>query len=159
MSNQPGRTGAKLSAFFHLPGPERARLSQALMLIPLVSFGLKLFGFRRIYRLLDLWAPNPEGAPPAELEQADRIADLVGKAAWQGFYPVTCLPRSLSLLAILRRNKIPARLCIGIRRSDDGIQGHAWVEVGQVSLLESEETIQQFSQIPLTNLNTGIKLD
>lgn len=134
-------------------------LCQALVFIPTVSLGLKFFGFRRVYRLLDRWAPIPGDSSPANLERVHRMADLVGKAAWRGFYPVTCLPRSMSLWALLRRHAIPANLCIGLRKSETGIQGHAWVEVNQTPLLERVDINQEFIQIPLANLKPGIKLD
>jgi len=159
VSNPPGKPANRLSAFLELPGSDRILLSQALILIPMVSLGLKGIGFRRVYRILDRWASIPIVAPPAHLGRVERIADLVGKAAWRGIYPVTCLPRSMSLWAVLRRHAIQANLCIGVRRSEAGIQGHAWVEVNQLPLLERVEINQEFVQIPLASLKPGIKLD
>lgn len=159
MPDHPEKPAIRLSAYFDLPVAERIVISQASVLIPTVSLGLKIFGFRRVYRFLDRWAPILEDSSPAHLERVHRIADLVGKAAWRGFYPVTCLPRSMSLWAVLRRQAIRANLCIGVRRSESGIQGHAWVEVNQIPLLERVEINQEFVQIPLTNLEPGIKLD
>jgi len=159
LSNLSGKPASRLSAFLALPGSDRMLLSQALILIPTVSLGLKVIGFRRVYRILDRWAPIPDDSSPANLGQAHKIADLVGKAAWRGIYPVTCLPRSMSLWAVLRRHAIQANLCIGVRRTEAGIQGHAWVEVDQMPLLERVEINQEFIQIPLANLKPGIKLD
>ncbi len=130
-----------------------------MILIPTVSLGLKVIGFRRVYRMLDRWSPIADDSSPENLDQAHKIADLVGKAAWRGIYPVTCLPRSMSLWAVLRRHAIRANLCIGVRRSEGGIQGHAWVEVNQMPLLERIEINQEFIQIPLASLKPGIKLD
>lgn len=159
MSDHPEKPANRISAFFGLPRSDQLLLCQALVLIPTVSLGLKVFGFRRVYRLLDRWAPIPDESSPVNPDRVHRIADLVGKAAWRGLYPVTCLPRSMSLWAVLRRNLFGANLCIGVRRSEAGIQGHAWVEVNQVPLLERVEIKQEFIQIPLTSLKPGIKLD
>ena len=40
-----------------------------------------------------------------------------------------CLRRSLLLYRFLRRAGLPARLCIGVRRENDALQGHAWIEI------------------------------
>ena len=40
-----------------------------------------------------------------------------------------CLKRSLLLYRFLRVRGIPARFCVGVRRRDNRLEGHAWVEV------------------------------
>jgi hypothetical protein len=154
---QPDKTSSRIASFVNLPGLDRVVLMQALALLPALSVGLKLFGFRRVYQLLSQWAPNPDDNPKVNQEHVERIADLVGKAAWRGFYPVTCLPRSLSLWALLHRSHLPGELCIGVRRSETGIQAHAWVEVDRVPLLERPEIGKEFIKIPFSQLDTKIQ--
>jgi hypothetical protein len=40
----------------------------------------------------------------------------------------TCLPRSLALRRFLSRHGIASELRLGLRRSRDGFEGHAWIE-------------------------------
>jgi hypothetical protein len=59
-----------------------------------------------------------------------RMVDLAARhLPWQP----SCLPRSLVLWFLLRRQGVPAELRIGVRKSQQQLQAHAWVEVeGQV---------------------------
>jgi hypothetical protein len=41
----------------------------------------------------------------------------------------TCLPRSLVLWFLLRRQGVPAELRIGVQKSEHQLKAHAWVEV------------------------------
>lgn len=41
---------------------------------------------------------------------------------------MVCLPQSLALQALLRRQGLSAELRIGVRRADGKLQAHAWVE-------------------------------
>ncbi len=45
----------------------------------------------------------------------------------------TCLPRSVVQYLVHRRDGVPARLVVGVRRQDEGpaIEAHAWVEAGE----------------------------
>jgi Transglutaminase-like superfamily len=153
VSTQSGKPATRASSFLHLPGPDRVILLQALVMLPALSLGLKLIGFRRVYQLLNRWAPSPDEDYRAGTVKPERIADLVGKAAWRGFYPVSCLPRSLSLWALLHRSHLPGELCIGVRRSETGIQAHAWVEVDRVPLLEQPDIGNAFIPIPFSQID------
>lgn len=53
-------------------------------------------------------------------------------------FHTTCLDRSLALYRMLRRDRIEARLRIGVKRDARSIAAHAWVEHRGVLLLGSE---------------------
>jgi hypothetical protein len=70
---------------------------------------------------------------------------------------VTCLPRSLCLWFFLRRNRILAELRIGVRRGDQGLAAHAWVEVGQLPLLDHAQIADEFIPVPLDRIESNMR--
>lgn len=132
-------------------------LLQALVCIPCISLGLKFLGFRRVYQFLGRWSSSQEVLLENQPGQIERISDVVGKAAWRGFFPVTCLPRSLCLWFFLRRNRILAELRIGVRRGDQGLAAHAWVEVGQLPLLDHAQIADEFIPVPLDRIESNMR--
>jgi hypothetical protein len=92
-----------------------------------------LVRFLSLPALMRLLTPKRPPAPvdAAAMEEAKRIdlyiryllrlnPDDLGRR---------CLKRSLLLYRFLRVRGIPARFCLGVRRRDDQLEGHAWIEV------------------------------
>lgn len=51
------------------------------------------------------------------------------------FLRANCLLRSLTLQSLLRSRGVASRLCLGIRPdTDQAIEAHAWLEVGEMTL-------------------------
>jgi hypothetical protein len=118
----------RLQLFFAWPRADRWILAQSLILLPLLALALALLGYKRTQRLLLRFAP-PTVEPPTLTEaQMRRIGQLVNLAANRGLYRATCLKRSLALWWILRQRGIDSDLRFGVRRGDNKIDAHAWVE-------------------------------
>lgn len=62
------------------------------------------------------------------LEKLQRAAWLLDVAAMRQPVAVSCLTRSLALAWLLRRRGAGVALHIGVKRQDDGVAGHAWLE-------------------------------
>lgn len=74
----------------------------------------------------------------------DRLVALFTQAAATSAHGAACLPRSLALRRFLGRYGIESRLRLGMRKTDEGWTGHAWVEhAGQV-VGDREEFVRQF---------------
>ena len=56
-----------------------------------------------------------------------------------------CLPRSIALLALLRRGGIECELRIGIGKTDPALEAHAWVEINGVPVNETSDVAQRYS--------------
>jgi hypothetical protein len=50
-----------------------------------------------------------------------------------------CLPRALAAHAMLRRRGIASRLCLGVARNGSAFAAHAWIEVGEESIIGGDE--------------------
>ena len=121
-----GLNRSRIARFRSLPPSDRNLFLIALLTIASVRVRLRLTSFRRVHRSLARIAPST-GSPDPTPGEADRIGWAVGSAA--RFVPdATCLPQALAAEAILRRRGHPADLRLGVKRSEDGVEAHAWVE-------------------------------
>lgn len=121
-----------------LPAWERRVLLLCGLLLPMIWLGLRLLPFTRVQRLCARETTlTPADTLPmglSAIEYAQRCAVLVGIAARHGVYSANCLHQSLALCWILRRERIPAQLRIGVHDKLDDFRAHAWVEVGGIPL-------------------------
>ena len=84
---------------------------------------------------------KPVAAAVSAFVPARDAADLyrkVERAAAAGRRPPACLPRALTVHAVLRRHGVDADLKIGVRQGGGGIEAHAWVEVSGHPVGEDE---------------------
>lgn len=115
---------AKLRA---LPGARQRLLLVALPTLPLLWVALRLFGFTRLHRWLDI--PPASGKAPHSFEEAAAIGSLINSATFHLLGPNNCLIRSMYLHRVLRLRGVASELRIGMRLSDNRLDAHAWVEV------------------------------
>jgi Transglutaminase-like superfamily len=136
----------KWATFRSLSPSEQRLFFHAAALLPLTVIGLKLFGFRRWRSVLQTLEPagshSVDGAPGDRIRSIVRMVRL---AASRGPFSPTCLPRSLVLSALLRREGFDARLCIGSRKHGEGLGAHAWVEYQGVAVGEDEDVQTRFT--------------
>jgi hypothetical protein len=124
---------SRLQRLLQLPAAERRLLLEALGLHWAFRAGLGLVPFRKLSGLatgLGEGRLRTSAATPAE-------SVVWAVSATSPFTPrVTCLTRSLTLQAMLRRRGRPALLRIGVAKpSGEPLEAHAWVELeGQVYL-------------------------
>jgi len=87
--------------------------------------------------------------PSADVRQARLVSEAVdaGLAMWPLAF--TCLRRSVVLLRELDRRRMGAELTIGVRRGPEGLEAHAWVQVGDAVINDQPEVVQTYAVIPL----------
>lgn len=69
---------------------------------------------------------------------------MVQAAARHGAYRATCLPQSLTLWWLLRRQGIKSDLRFGARKEAGRMEAHAWVELDGIPLNETLDVDQRF---------------
>ena len=141
----------KLSRFGKLTALERGTLFRALLLLPAIGLGLRVLGFRKVQAMLHNYrvAGSCEPAPNSTLKIALTATSMVSIAARRGFYRASCLPKSLMLAHLLRRQGIAADLRVGVRKVAGALEAHAWVEHNGQPLndgIDVHERFQAFSQ-------------
>lgn len=122
-----------------MPPAERRIAAEALLLPPLISLGFRLFGVPRTQARVRRWATAGRDRFPAAgaddiIRMARRAQGRVNRAT--GVLG-PCLVRSLTLWAILLRRGIDVDLRVGFRKRNGKVEGHAWVERGQIPINEN----------------------
>lgn len=127
---------SRLSKFAHLSNQERIALLQSLALLPLVSIGLMVSGFKTVKAVMEKFVPMQlsESASDEQLIAVKQIARMVDIASRRGWHKGNCLRESLVTWWLLARRGIQSTLHFGIRQDDGALAAHAWIEYRGIPL-------------------------
>lgn len=121
-------------------------LAQAFLTMPLIALGLVWPGFRRLHAWLARWPRLAIGElSTGQWPTALVTARLVRIAARYNPIRLTCLPRSLALWWLLRRQGLDTDLRIGVTPKKGGLEAHAWVEFQGVPLDNQDDVRERFA--------------
>jgi len=118
-----------------------ARVAVAYALLHVAAVTLRLFGVQSWLRLLQRIAV--QRAPgEADVAVVRAWGTAVRRAEWRSIFKrtrhVNCLPRSLTLCALLSWAGVPCTLRIGAGFDEQRVfRAHAWVEVGGLAVAEN----------------------
>ncbi len=135
----------KLKAWRSLPPEDRSHLARAWTYLFVAKAALPVLPLPQVGALLKRlpMGSNRAGQPLP----AAHLVKLVDVAARNHVRPMTCLPRSLALKALLDRQGLEADLRIGVRRDVGNLLAHAWVEQAGAPLGEAEDIGQRFQPL------------
>lgn len=120
------------------------------VLLPVTALGLHLVGLRRTLHLTEYFSPSASKASltaQQNLQQGHIVARMVTVAASHGAYGASCLVKSLVTCWLLRYCGITSELRIGVRKDDDDLDAHSWVEIGGKVLAEDENNTELFRTV------------
>ncbi|MFB2935998.1 lasso peptide biosynthesis B2 protein [Aerosakkonemataceae cyanobacterium BLCC-F154] len=121
-------------------------LIQAFLLLPLVAFGIKCFGFRRLYEKIANFSFSQTQVEKKDgIKQARAIAKIIEVASRYGLYKPNCLQKSLLLWWLLQQRNIVTELRIGVRKKAEVLEAHAWVEYQGCVLNDRSDVDQVFA--------------
>jgi hypothetical protein len=149
-------TMANWRTFSRLTGHERRIVLEAATGLIVTWVGLRLVGFPRWKRMLQLAAPR-QTAARSENNSHSTVADVLRMeeaAARNLFFSTNCLEQSLVLWWLLRRRGIGADLRIGARKDEQRFEAHAWVEFRGMALNSEGEDHLHFT--PFEEQATGM---
>src|SRR5687767_14995405 len=138
----------KWRKFIGLSARERILLSQSLALLPLAALALRVMGLRNYQIVMDKLSRGSR--LPGEVDdrklrdQVRKTARLVAAARKYGPYRAKCLPESLTLWWLLRRQGIESQIRFGARKNDRRMEAHAWVEFEGTPLNDSTDVSERF---------------
>ena len=120
----------KAETWHNLSKSDRAVVIRAMFLLPIVTASLKTVGLRRTQSWLTRNCLGPT-VPPTGQTQANvrRAAQMMAVACRRHPLRSSCLPRTVVLWSLLRRERIAADVRIGVRCDGGGqFRAHAWLE-------------------------------
>ena len=128
---------------------EKKWLLTMLLLLPLISAMLRLFGYTRTQAWLLRHSEKTAfiEADSNTLQMAEQLAVLANIAGRRGAITATCLRQALLLQWWLRRLGLDAKLKLGARLQEGQFDAHAWVELKGQALGQAEMNHQAFDQL------------
>ena len=105
---------------------------------------LRATGLERTQRRM---AGPARPVPPDADERATASTRVVWAVIRRLPYARTCLPRSVALWALLRRQGIDSEVVIGVRPGGAPLDAHAWVERGGVPLNERADIVATYARM------------
>lgn len=125
---------------------EKKWLFLMLLLLPLISAMLRLFGYTRTQTWLLRHSQKTTfiEADSNTLQMAEQLAVLANIAGRRGAITATCLRQALLLQWWLRRLGLDAKLKLGARLQEGQFDAHAWVELEGRALGQTEMNHQAF---------------
>lgn len=118
--------------------------------LPVVALLLKYRGFRRTEKLLARLSRSRRDQAPG-LEQVQSIARMVSVAARRGPYRAQCLPQAISLWWMLGITGIASTVRLGIYKTNDGVEAHAWVLYNDEIIIGELARLDEYT--PLVDVN------
>ena len=138
----------KWRKFIGLSARERLLLSQSLVLLPFAALALRVMGLRNYQRLMERFSRRSKADVARDerklRDQARKTARMVEAAGRYGPYRAKCLPKSLTLWWLLRRQGVESQVRFGARKNDRRMEAHAWVEFEGRPLNDSTDVSERF---------------
>jgi hypothetical protein len=126
--------------------PRLGRVTTAWHLTRLGPIYLAYGAFKRLVpiRTLARWSWRPARGTSRNLDAEQRLVSSVLRLSRASGSDRDCLQRSLVLYRELSRAGADPTLVVGFRRTDRGLEGHAWVETDGVPVAEPTVREQGF---------------
>ncbi|TPW17265.1 MAG: hypothetical protein FD130_726 [Halothiobacillaceae bacterium] len=97
---------------------------------------------------------NTRASDQARLRQIIFISEI---AARNHLCTMNCLRRSIAQKKMLVRRNINARLHIGVRKSEQGYQAHAWLTAGGEVINDTPDVGSRYVELENENWREGLK--
>jgi hypothetical protein len=127
---------------------DRKLFWRAVVLLPRIAISLRVRGFKKTKDALQEKLSRTSALPMENGKAVETIQvffRMVKAAAHYGIVRPTCLVESLALWFLLQEQSVPASLRIGVRKSPDKFEAHAWVEYAGAALNQPEEQHQHYA--------------
>jgi transglutaminase superfamily protein len=123
----------------------RHDLLLGFVLLPTAAVFVRLFSvgrWSRTGRERERAGGELETPNTAQVNEARAAARMIEAASRHGIARGNCLSKSVALWWLLRRKGINVELRIGARRAGEGLEAHAWVELGG-EILNDEDDVRE----------------
>ncbi|MGH7459480.1 MAG: lasso peptide biosynthesis B2 protein [Longimicrobiales bacterium] len=133
--------------FLELPFREKHVLFHAAAVLVAVRWVVEREG---VAPFRDVFAEVPHSElDSSQKREVRRIARLVQNARHLVPGRCTCLHVALAAQRLLRNHRIAAKVRIGVRKQDDALQAHAWIQAGEdVVALRGHDVDRTYSVFP-----------
>ena len=133
--------------FCRLPWRSKRLALECALILPLTYAGLELLGLKTFLNVMEhLTSVAPDSWECSE-EEARRHTLLFSSVTKQFPLPMKCLGRSLALCWLLRWHGADAALHIGVRKGNQGLDAHAWVQIGDLVMNDGKDVTERYTRL------------
>ena len=92
---------------------------------------------------------HPATGDPGRLVEARELALAISRASHHGLTRPQCLVRAMALSRMMERDGITGGVIrVGVRRREEAMEAHAWVEYAGEVLGDHEDHVGTFAELP-----------
>lgn len=133
----------KAQQFLSLPLQIQVALSEAFVLLGISRGAVLLLPFRYISSFLGTMdGETPPTATDDQLQVAQQIAHAIALGSRYTPWRSNCLAQAITAKMMLRRRGVDSTLYLGVKKEDTGLEAHAWLRVGQISVTGGQISLQ-----------------
>jgi len=133
--------------FLRLPWELKRFVLQSVLILPVTYAGLGLFGFKGLLAGIQYLAPVGGRVPDRCPEEIGTYVHLFSAVVRRCPLPLQCLGRSVALCWLLRLQGIDAKVHIGVRKEHDCLDGHAWVQSGDLVINDTDDVGEHYTRV------------
>ena len=127
-------------------------LGSAVLSLPVVAWLLKKKGFRRTEKLLARFSRQPRSSE-SDATRVDETARMVSVAGVRGPWDAQCLEQAITLWWMLGIMGIESTVRLGIYKTSEGVEAHAWVLHEERIVIGETGDIDDFTPLVDVNIN------
>jgi hypothetical protein len=133
--------------FFRLPADLKRLVLQSVLILPMTYAGLELFGFKRLLAIIRRFTPVVGQVPDRCTDEIRAYTYLFSAVVRRCPLPLKCLGRSVALCWLMRLQGVDAAVHIGVRKDDNQLDAHAWVQFGDFVLNDAKNVGQRYTRV------------
>lgn len=125
--------------WLRLPGPRRALVTEAALLLLAARFAVRWIPYRRLTWFFERRAAGPEVTGERRLRLIKDIRGVIYQITGHGPDSIfVCFPRAIAAQAMLRRRGVSTTLYYGAQTvPGEGLKTHVWVMDGDIGVIGS----------------------
>lgn len=135
----------KTGLFLELPNQHKWILTKICVIVPLVQLGIKTIGFKHSFNTLKYFVKEAKTPEANIFTVINRHRNFLYLYTKQFPFLGNCLARSLTLWLLLKNKGIDTELRFGMKKEDQKLLAHAWVEYLGSPLATDEEISENYS--------------
>lgn len=146
----------KVRQFLDLPNSHKLIFTKISLIVPFVELGIKIFGLKRTFKLLKYFAKKPKNTVKNPTLIINRHRNFLYLYSKQFPFFGKCLAQSLTLWVLLKNKSINTDLRFGMKKENNKLLAHAWLEYDGKPLATEEELKENylfFNESILTKLS------
>ena len=134
--------------FTALSGADKWLHLEALASLTYTSLALK---FRPAQKLVHRHPDTHLACGQGTDDTASRVGLAVARVAGHCFWHPACLPQALAAARLLKRRDIPCSIELGVKKTPDAMEAHAWVDVSGTIIIGQNNRHEYEAIGPLAN--------